>query len=249
MTISKILFDGAQYIRKSKRAEGEWIHNNTYRGLNLGTFNDTYEQAIQDGTFDNEYVGDTFTMGGHKYKIAGFNTKYGHEQNTNLGNHICLIGEFGQHVMNDDSTTQGGFAGSDMFENYLPTIENQLKADWGSHLLSFNSYLSTSVDDEGAPNNGAWFNLTACLMNSTQVYGSPTKYSNNTNGMKYNMGDENDILPLYKLKFKERKWGNMWWWLRDVYTYDAFADVNFDGSAHYDETNYLGGVRAFFLIN
>ena len=249
MAISKILFNHAEYIKESKRAEGEWIHNNTYRGLDLGTFNDTYEQAIQDGTFDNEYVGDTFTMGGHKYKIAGFNTKYGHEQNTNLGNHICLIGEFGQHVMNDDSTTQGGFAGSDMFENYLPTIENQLKADWGSHLLSFNSYLSTSVDDEGAPNNGAWFNLTACLMNSTQVYGSPTKYSNNTNGMKYNMGDENDILPLYKLKFKERKWGNMWWWLRDVYTYDAFADVNYDGSAHYDATNYLGGVRAFFLIN
>lgn len=246
MTISKILFDGAQYI---KRAEGEWIHNHTYRGLDLGTFNDTFEQAIDDGTFDNEYVGDTFTMGGHKYKIAGFNTKYGHEQNTNLDNHICLIGEFGQHAMNNDSTTQGGFAGSDMFKNYLPTIENQLKADWGSHLLSFNSYLSTSVDAQGAPNNGAWFNLTACLMNSTQVYGSPTKYSNNANGMKYNMGDEDDILPLYKLNSNEREWGDQWWWLRDVYSSGDFADVGAVGSAGWLSADSVSGVRAFFLIN
>lgn len=247
----EIIYRGDEYLKKPKRAEGEWTHNNLYRGNDLGTFNDTFEQAIQDGTFDNEYIGDTFTMGGHKYKIAGFNTKYGHEQNGDLGNHICLIGEFGSHVMNNSDTTQGGFAGTDMFKNYLPTIENQLKADWGSHLLSFNSYLSTGIDSSGVPNNGAWFNLTACLMNTVQVFGSPTQWSNNKNGMKYNIGDENDILPLYKLKPDKREWTDTWWWLRDIYNSQDFVGVYPGGSAgvSWDGASGPNGVRAFFLIN
>lgn len=249
MTIAKILFDGAQYIKKSKRAEGEWIHNNTYRGKDLGAFNDTFEQAIDDGTFDNEYVGDTFTMGGHKYKIAGFNTEWGTEKNTELGNHICLITDnFGDSQMNSSDTTQGGFAGSDMFKNTLPKLVSQLKADWGDHLLEFNEFLSTGIDLNGAPNIGAWFKVQASLMNTAQVFGAPTQYSNNANGEKYNIGNENSILPLFKLKPSDRK-TDYWWWLRDIYNSQSFAYVYGDGSVSWSLASYDSRVRAFFLIN
>lgn len=245
MTISKILFDGAQYI---KRAEGEWTHNRIYRGSDLGTFNDTYEQAIQDGTFDNEYIGDTFTMGGHKYTIGGFNYKYGRENNQDLDNHILMVTDIlGNHYMNPSNTTNGGFAGSSMFKDELPKVEAQLKSDWGDHLLPFNSYLSTSIDSNGAPNQGAWFNLTANLMNSTMVFGTP-QYSNNSNGMKYNMGDEDDILPLFKLH-PNAIVSSHWWWLRDVYTSEAFARVDGGGGPYWDGALNVDGVRAFFLIN
>lgn len=246
MTIAKILFDGAQYIR---RAEGEWAHNRIYRGLDLGTFNDTYEQAIQDGTFDNMYIADTFTMNGHTYHIAGFNTEWGTEKNTELGNHICLITDnFGYNVMNNQNTTQGGFAGSDMFKNTLPKLVSQLKADWGDHLLEFNEFLSTGIDLNGAPNIGAWFKVQASLMNTTQVFGAPTQYSNNANGEKYNIGNEDSILPLFKLKPSDRNTG-YWWWLRDIYNSQDFAGVTDDPSANMDFASYSHGVRAFFLIN
>lgn len=247
MTISKILFDGAQYI-KFKRAEGEWIHNNIYRGKDLGVFNDTFEQAIQDGTFDNMYIADTFTMNGHTYHIAGFNTEWGTEKNTELGNHICLITDnFGDSQMNSSYTTQGGFAGSDMFKNTLPKLVSQLKADWGDHLLEFNEFLSTGIDLNGAPNIGAWFKVQASLMNTTQVFGAPTKYSNNANGEKYNIGNENSILPLFKLKPSDRN-TSYYWWLRDIYNSQSFAGVNGDGSAHRNAADGGGGVRAFFLV-
>lgn len=247
MTISKILFDGAQYI-KFKRAEGEWIHNNIYRGKDLGAFNDTFEQAIQDGTFDNMYIADTFTMNGHTYHIAGFNTEWGTEKNTELGNHICLITDnFGDNITNNQDTTQGGFAGSDMFKNTLPKLVSQLKADWGDHLLEFNEFLSTGIDLNGAPNIGAWFKVQACLMNTTQVFGAPTQYSNNANGEKYNIGNENSILPLFKLKPSDRKTGH-WWWLRDIYNSRGFAGVSYDGSATWGDASGSGGVRAFFLV-
>ena len=247
MAILKILFDGAQYIKKSKR-EDEWVHNHIYRGLDLGTFNDTYEQAIQDGTFDNEYIGDTFTMGGHKYTIGGFNYKYGHENNQDLDNHILMVTDIlSDHCMNPSNTTNGGFAGSSMFKDELPKVEAQLKSDWGDHLLPFNSYLSTSIDSNGAPNQGAWFNLTANLMNSTMVFGTP-QCSNNNNGMKYNMGDEDDILPLFKLHPKAIVSSHSWW-LRDVYTSEDFARVDGGGGAYWNGALNVEGVRAFFLIN
>ena len=124
--------------------------------------------------------------------------------------------------MNNSDTTQGGFAGSDMFKNTLPKLVSQLKADWGDHLLEFNEFLSTGIDLNGAPNIGAWFKVQACLMNTTQVFGAPTQYSNNANGEKYNIGNENSILPLFKLKPSDRKTG-YWWWLRDIYNSQAFA--------------------------
>lgn len=247
MTISKILFDGAQYIKKP-RFVGEGIHNNTYRGKDLGAFNDTFEQAIQDGTFDNMYIADTFTMNGHTYHIAGFNTEWGTEKNTELGNHICLITDnFGDNVMNNQDTTQGGFAGSNMFKNTLPKLVSQLKADWGDHLLEFNEFLSTGIDLNGAPNIGAWFKVQASLMNTTQVFGAPTQYSNNANGEKYNIGNENSILPLFKLKPSDRNTG-YWWWLRDIYNSQDFARVTDDGSAYWSNAYNADGVRAFFLV-
>lgn len=247
----EFIFRKDEYTKKSTRAEGEWAHNRIYRGNDLGTFNDTYEQAIADGTFDNMYIGDTFAMGGHNYTIGGFNYKYGHENNTDLGNHILMIADnLGNYPMNSVNSTSGGFAGMPLFKDTLPKIEAQLKADWGDHLLAFNSYLSTGIDSNGAPNNGAWFNLTANLMNSVMVFGAPTAYSNNANGMKYNIGDEDDILPLFKLHPDSRKYNN-WWWLRDIYNSASFAYVNSDGTADtgwYTADNTYG-VRAFFLIN
>lgn len=84
-------------------------------------------------------------------------------------------------------------------------------------------------------------------MNTTQVFGAPTQYSNNANGEKYNIGNENSILPLFKLKPSDHKTG-YWWWLRDIYNSQGFACVHYDGSAGWNSAGNGGGVRAFFLV-
>lgn len=225
-------------------------HNAKFFGASLGAFNDDYAERIKNGSFQDMWVGDYFTINNHIYKIAGFNYKCNHEENLGLGNHLIMItNTLGAHRMNASDTTQGGFAGSEMFKQEIPVVEKQLATDFGEHLLKFKSFLSTSVDSSGAPNNGQWYELTANLCNSAMWWGAPSEYSNNKNGTKYNIGDEDTQLPIMKLHTDEQKSNGQWVWLRDVYSPGAFARASYDGSAYIVAANDALNVRAFFLID
>ena len=227
------------------------IHNAIYRGQRLGSFNETFASYIKDGTFNNMWVGDYFVVNNHTYKIAGFNYKCGHEENTGLTNHLIMITDvLSRQAMNSSDTAVGGFAGTELFKNYFPQIESQLQTDFGNHLLTFKSYLSTSIGSNGAPNNGQWYSLKACMCNSAMWWGSPSQYSNNANGTKFNLGDETEQLPIMKLHTDEQKGGSNWTWLRDIYDSRAFAVAITDGSAAWiGASGSSGDVRAFFLID
>jgi len=243
-----------RYIGQSAHiaTENAQTHNATYRGQDLGPFNETFADDIDNGTFNNMWVGDYFIVNNHTYKIAGFNYKCGHEENTGLANHLIMITDvLGTHDMNSTDTTEGGFAGSSMFKDEIPVVEKQLATDFGEHLLKFKSYLSTSIDSSGAPNGGQWYELTANLCNSAMWWGSPSQYSNNQNGTKYNIGDETEQLPIMKLHTDEQKSddNDYYAWLRDIYNSNEFVIANSDGSAQLGDASFIGGVRAFFLIN
>lgn len=235
---------------QAKNMTNAATHNAKYVGASLGAFNDDYAERIKNGLFQDMWVGDYFTINNHIYKIAGFNYKCNHEGNLGLGNHLIMITDvLGSHVMNETDTTAGGFAGSEMFKQEIPVVEKQLATDFGSHLLKFKSYLSTSVDSSGAPNGGQWYELTACLCNSAMWWGSPSQFSNNKNGTKYNIGDEDTQLPIMKLHTDEQKSGGQWVWLRDVYNSGSFAFAGDGGSASWVPADDSNGVRAFFLID
>ena len=226
------------------------VHNAVYRGQDLGSFNETFANDIENGTFNNMWVGDYFVVNNHTYKIAGFNYKCGHEENTGLTNHLIMITDvLGAHDMNSTNTTEGGFAGSDMFNDEIPVVEKQLATDFGEHLLKFKSFLSTSIDSSGAPNNGQWYELTANLCNSAMWWGSPSEYSNNANGVKFNIGDEDTQLPIMKLHTAERSSNSNWVFLRDIHNSYGFAVAKVDGSAYWLGASSSDGVRAFFLID
>ena len=61
----EFIYRNDEYIKKPKEAEGAKVHNSLYRSIALGAYNDTFSQAVKDGTFDNMYISDTFTMNGH----------------------------------------------------------------------------------------------------------------------------------------------------------------------------------------
>lgn len=228
---------------------GANAQNAKYRGKSLGAFTDDYATKIKDGVFDSMQVGDTFTQNGHTYKIGGFNYLCGAEQNPKLRNHLIMVtGRLGSHAMNPSDTNAGGFAGSDMWKSYFPTIINQLKKDFGKHLLTWNEFLTTGSNDTGA-NQGEFFPVQASMMNTVMCWGSPNQYSTPVNGKNYNIGIETKQLPIMQLHPDSRAIPNTWWWLRDVYNSSVFAGVDSDGSAHWHDAIDTGGVRAFFLIN
>ncbi len=241
-----------RYIGQGARiaTENAQTHNATYRGQSLGSFNETFAGDIDNGTFNNMWVGDYFVVNNHTYKIAGFNYKCGHEENTGLANHLIMITDvLSNQAMNSSDTTAGGFAGTELFKNYFPQIESQLQTDFGNHLLTFKSYLSTSVDSNGAPNNGQWYSLKACMCNSAMWWGGPSEYSNNANGVKFNLGDETEQLPIMKLHTAEQSSSGKSVWLRDIYNSSSIANADYDGSAGWNYASDSGGVRAFFLID
>ena len=206
-------------------------HNATYRGGDLGAFNETFAEDIKNGTFHNMWVGDYFVVNNHTYTIAGFNYKYGHENNTGLTNHLIMLTDLLPiRGMNSSNTTVGGFAGTDMWKTYFPTIVSQLKTDFGSHLLTFESYLSTGIDSNGAPNSGQWYSVQACMCNSAMWWGSPSSSSNNANGTKFNLGDEMEQLPLMKIHTDAQSGGAQWTWLRDIASSTDFVTANSDGN-------------------
>lgn len=243
----KLAYKGNEYILHILPAMGAAAHNARYRGQKLGAFNDIYAANLANGSFKDMYVGDYFTQNGHNYKIAGFEYLLNKDHNLGLGHHAVMITDvLTTRSMNSSYTTSGGFLGTDMWKNYFPTIANQLKTDFGSHLLTWNEYLTDSTDGNAA-NDGQWVSTQVSMMNTYMYWGSG-RYSTPSGGKNYNLGIETTQLPIMKLHPDEEKNGNNWTWQRDIYNSQCFCHADGDGSQLYDLASFAYGVRAFFLI-
>ena len=243
--------------------DGAPTHNNVFRGQNLGALNATHIANIQNGSFHDMFIGDYFSINGSNYVIAGINYKKGHGDNSSLGNHLVLmpqdwsktptqtLGPDGKttHYMNDTDTTAGGFAGSKLYQTYLPQIQTKLESDFGAHLMTFRTVVSTHVDDSGAPDQGEWRDVKVYIPNEVMIYGT-TLNGNNKNNSWYNIGDEYSQLPLMRLNDSERcnnRVGSFW--LRDIHSASGFVSAGPDGGDFWYGASGAGdGVRAFFLI-
>ena len=243
--------------------DGAPTHNAIFRGQNLGALTATHIANIQNGSFHDMFIGDYFSINGSNYVIAGINYKKGHGDTTSLGNHLVLmpsdwsktptqiLNPNGKdtHYMQDTDTTAGGFAGTKLYKTYLPQIQTKLESDFGNHLITFKTIVSTHVDDSGAPDQGEWRDAKAGIPNEVMIYGT-TLNGNNKNTSWYNVGDENSQLPLMRLNDSERCNNRAGaFWLRDIRSASGFAFAGYYGDAYWNGASYTcNGVRAFFLI-
>ena len=239
--------------------DGAQTHNNVFRGSNLGALDSTHIANIQNGSFHDMFIGDYFSINGSNYVIAGINYKKGHGDNSSLGNHLVLMPQDWSktptqtlapdgkttHYMSDTDTTAGGFAGSKLCQTYLPQIKTKLESDFGAHLMSFRTIVSTHVDGSGAPDKGEWRDAKVSIPNEVMIYGT-TLNGNNKNNSWYNIGDENSQLPLMRLNDAERNFNRIGAiWLRDIRSASEFALASDNGNAYwYGASNTWIGVRA-----
>ena len=151
--------------------------------------------------------------------------------------------------MCDTDTTAGGFANTNLYKTYMPSIQRKLEADFGSHLLTFREVVSTHVDASGAPDQAEWRDAKVAIPNEVMVYGAPLN-GNNKNGAWYNIGDDDTQLPLFRLDPDElTNHRDFSFWLRDIRSASEFATIDSSGDANWDSAAApWRGVRAFFLI-
>lgn len=254
---TKTLPTAVNELYKSSVRNSAAGHNSIFRGKNLGTsYTSAMSKAIQDGTFDDLYVGDYLTINGTVYRIAGFNIIKNCGDNVSIGNNMCLVPDsalYSAQMHNTDSgqyesgntanNTTGAYANSDMRTSNLAQATQKIVNDFGSsHVISYRDILPNATAD-GQSSGWAWYDCKVELMSEVMVYG--TKVWANSG---YEVGCINSQLPLFALapEYIHRRFN---YWLRGVWSATYFAFVYYSGYAAGSYASYSIGVRPLFFVN
>ena len=190
--------------------------------------------------------------------IAGFDCMRRNGDNTDINyNHItCVPGQFrggsfhfGRSRMNPTNTTVGGYVGSEMYTTTIgevassgstaatATINQQLYAEFGSHLKTSKELLSNAINasgysrfgtNNGCSNNWSWYSCQAVLMSEVEVYGATVWSSSG-----FDTGTACMQLPLFARDRACINNRSSYYWLKDVATASNFCHVNNGGAAGY----------------
>ena len=215
------------------------------------------------------------TVGSQYVTIAGLDTMMNNGEDGKYVNyhHAVMvpgkgfegIQHFGRHAMNATNTTEGGYAGSVMDQSVLgavvtegstasgATINQQLYAEFGSHLKTTGELLSTSINAtgtnrfgtaNGCSNNWAWAMRQAVLMSEVEVYGSTVWSSSG-----YDTGNAKMQLPLFAHSRNAMNDRSSWYWLKDVASSADFCLCGSYGGVGYGAAGGTWGcVRPRFII-
>lgn len=240
---------------------GAGFHNSVYRGKDLGTsVTDTQYTAISNGTFEDLYIGDYWTINSIVYRIAAFDYYFGTGDNTLITHHIVIVPDknlynaqmhntsSGQYESGAANTTEGGYVGSDMYKTGLEQAKTTIKTAFAGHVLKHRIYLINAVSN-GKPSGGAWCDSEVDLMCEQMVYGgaifSPTS---DGSSVPANYKVEKSQLPLFRYR-PDMISNRSWFWLRDVVSGASFACVGGFGYAVSNGASYSVGVRPAFCIS
>lgn len=233
-------------------ADNAGFRNSIYRGKNLGTSVTPEQYArIADGTFEDMYIGDYWTINGTTYLIAAFNYYLNTGDTFLTTNHITLVaaGNLYTRRMNPTNTTEGGYVGSEMYTSGLDQAKTKIHADFPGRVLTHRRYL-TNATSAGAASGAAWFDSDIELMTEHMVYGSNVvaNSAGSPDAHLYNVGSEISQLPLFRLRY-DLIGIRFLWWLRDVASASFFASVHAYGHATRGGADSAFGVRPVFSIS
>lgn len=223
-------------------------HNAVYRGKFLGnTVTAAQYAAIKAGTFDDLYIGDYWTIGDVKYRIAAFDYFLNVGDTECTDHHAVIVPDTCLYnaKMNTSNVTTGGYVGSAMRKSSLAQAKTTIKVAFGSaHVLTKREMLTNAVNGN-TPSGWAWADSDVELMNEVQVYGSIAFGAHDGNG--YNVASGRGRFPLFM--FDHAKLNNREnYWLRDVVSASRFSLVSENGSANSYEASSSHGVRPAFCI-
>lgn len=172
---------------------------------------------------------------------------------------------FGRSRMNPTNTTVGGYKGSEMNTTVIgeatttgstaaeATINQQLYAEFGSHLKTIRELVSNSVDangvnrygsSNGCSNNQEWIDAQAILMSETELYGSIAWSSSG-----HDTGSANHQFELFANSKSAINNRSAFYWLKDVASAAGFCRCGGYGDANYADASNAGSyVRPRFVI-
>lgn len=225
-------------------------HRNTYRGKNIGnSFTAAQKAAIQNGTFEELYVGDYWVINGITWRIVDINYWLGTGDVECTKQHLVVMPDEQLYTakMNDGSTTVGGYYGSKMYKENLQNAKNKVAAAFGATFVLNHRDLLSTVVTNGYPSGGAWHDSTVELPNEIMMYGSIIHTpAGQGSYIVYRYTINKTQLALMRLNPKFINPLRKSTWLRDVGNGNTFSAVNSSGSANVYDSGYALGVRPVF---
>ena len=222
-----------------------------------------------------ERTGQYQATGSQYVTIAGLDTMMNNgDQGSGVNYHHAVmvagqgfggIQHFGRSRMNATNTTEGGYKASEMNTLVLgevtstgstaaeATINQQLYAEFGSHLKTTREMVSSAINATGYNRFGSatgcssgweWISAQAILMSEIEVYGSIVWSS-----AGYDTGTANRQLPLFAFSKQAQNNRSAWWWLKDIASAVDFCDSENDGYSTCDVASRANlYVRPRFII-
>ena len=248
--------DGKLYTAPGSSNAGS--HNSIYRGEYLGNaVTNAQWNVIDNGTFEDLYIGDYWTINNVNWRIAAFDY-WLHTGDTECTTHHVNIVPDSNLVagcpMNSTNVTTSAYVGSNFYTGangntgkaQCTTIINTA---FGSvHILSHREYLKNAVTN-GYESGGAWYDSTIELMTEQMVYGGKV-FGNCANGTNVpaSYTIDKSQLPLFAHD-PSKICTRADWWLRDVVSAASFAYISSYGyCTYYGASSSAIGTRPVFAI-
>lgn len=222
-----------------------------------------------------ERTGQYQTTGSQYVTIAGLDTMMNNgskENHVNYHHAVMVAGpgfggtqHFGRSRMNATGTTEGGYKASEMNTLVLgevtstgstaadATINQQLYAEFGSHLKTTRELVSNAINATGynrfgsatgCASNWEWINAQAILMSEIECYGSIVWSS-----AGYDIGNANRQLPLFAFSKQAQNNRSADYWLKDIASAANFCLAYSTGDCAYGSASRADiCVRPRFII-
>lgn len=172
---------------------------------------------------------------------------------------------FGRSRMNPTNTTEGAYKGSEMNTKVIgpvvtagstaagATINQQLFAEFGSHLATTREFVPNSINATGVnkfgaatgcSNGGEWVDMQAILMSEIEVYGSVVFSSSG-----FDTGTANHQFELFAFSKNAINNRSAWYFLKDVASVSQFCDCSSNGNSDcHGASDASSYVRPRFVI-
>lgn len=226
-------------------------HCNVFRGKNLGGgVSSAQKAAIKNGSFDNLYIGDYWTINGVTWRIADMDYFLRCGDTDFTSHHLVIVPDTPLYTgkMNETHTTEGGYVGSLMYKSGLDQAKTAIAAAFGDLVTTHRDILCNAVSN-GRQSGGGWFDSTVELMCERMVYGNSV-FQPGCDGsfIPYNYTTGKSQFALFRMAPQYIS-NRQWYWLRDVVSATHFAYVGYYGNATYYDAGGVYGVRPYFVIS
>jgi hypothetical protein len=251
--LNKALFDSIQadFDSLNSKIMIPEMHRMIYRGKYLGTKpTDKQIYQIEDGTFEDLWLGDYWSNDGYDWVIGDINYWLNCGDTAFTKNHLLMIPRVSlyQAQMNSSNTTAGAYAGSEMYKTNINKAKTIISDTFGDTVLTHREYLTNAVTN-GKPSGGAWYDSTVEIPNECMMYGHPhmSPVSDGSTVPVISTIDKTQLALFAVCPHLIPERANTIW-LRDVVSSTAFAYVSYHSMADYRLASASLGVRPVFAI-